>query len=401
MKDKKYLIFFIAIITIYVVYEMQKPKSEDWTVTYHYRDRIPFGTFATHDLLKDLFDQGDVPSSFKTIYELVEQEEVDDNFLAIAGNLIFDDNDFNSLLEHVEKGNTVFLAAQDFSTRFEDSLRFEAYLEQRLNPSDFTQIANELAEETKTRVRFALPNGNEETFVFPTLTTAAYFSKVESDSITEMAWREDGKPVLLKYNSGQGNLYLSTMPLAFTNYFVLHEETSAFASSMLSLLPEDEPLMHIEYYQMGKLESRSEIRALLSYPALRWAIFILLATVFIFILFESKRRQRIIAVIPPVKNATLEFVNTLGQLYHQQKNHKNLAQKRILFWKDYVRSHYTLRTDKLDEAFKLELTRKSGVEKAKVFALVELVERIEANDMIEEGELLMMEKLMNEFYGIV
>src|SRR5690606_3916168 len=126
MKDKKYLIFFIAIITIYVVYEMQKPKSEDWTVTYHYRDRIPFGTFATHDLLKDLFDQGDVPSSFKTIYELVEQEEVDDNFLAIAGNLIFDDNDFNSLLEHVEKGNTVFLAAQDFSTRFEDSLRFEA-----------------------------------------------------------------------------------------------------------------------------------------------------------------------------------------------------------------------------------------------------------------------------------
>ena len=44
---------------------------------------------------------------------------------------------------------------------------------------------------------------------------------------------------------------------------------------------------------------------------------------------------------------------------------------------------------------------KSGVEKAKVFALVELVERIEANDMIEEGELLMMEKLMNEFYGIV
>tara|TARA_R110001592_G_scaffold41791_7_gene136189 strand:- start:709 stop:1914 length:1206 start_codon:yes stop_codon:yes gene_type:complete len=400
MKDKKYLIFFIAIITIYVVYEMQKPKPEDWTVTFHHRDRIPFGTLATHDLLKDLFDQQEAPSSFKTMYELVEQEEIEDNLLILSSELMLDENDFSSLLTHVEKGHTVFLAAQDFSNRLEDSLHFETYLEQRLNPTDFTQIVNELAGEAKTRVRFAQPNGNEETFVFASLATAAYFSKVESDSITEMAWREDGKPVLIKYNSGQGDLYLSTMPLAFTNYFVLQEETSAFASSLLSLFPEEESLVHVEYYQMGKLESSSEIRALLSYPALRWAIYILLATVFIFLLFESKRRQRIIAVIPPVKNATLEFVNTLGQLYHNQKNHKNLAQKRILFWKDFVRSHYTLRTDKLDEPFKLELTRKSGAEKTTVFALVELIERAEANNMIEEGELLMMEKLMNEFYGI-
>ncbi|WP_323758379.1 DUF4350 domain-containing protein [Roseivirga sp.] len=400
MKDKKYLIFFIAIITIYVVYEMQKPNPEDWTPTYHYRDRIPFGTFATHGLLKDLFDQQEAPSSFKTIYELVEQEEIEDNLLILSSGLMLDENDFSSLLTHVEKGHTVFLAAQDFSSRLEDSLHFETYLEQRLNPADFTQVINELAAETKTNVRFSLPNGNEETFVFPSLATVAYFSKVESDSITEMAWREDGKPVLLKYNGGQGDLYLSTMPLAFTNYFVLQEETSVFTSSLLSLFPKDEPLLHVEYYQLGKLESQSEIRALLSYPALRWAIYILLASMLIFILFESKRRQRIIAVIPPVKNATLEFVNTLGQLYHQQKNHKNLARKRILFWKDFVRSHYTLRTDKLDEPFKLELTRKSGTEKTTVFALVELVERVEANNMIEEGELLLMEKLMNEFYGI-
>lgn len=400
MKNNKYLIFLIAIVTIYVIYEMQKPRPEDWMASFHYRDRIPFGTLVTHDLLKDIFDQQETPSSFKTIYELVKQEEVENNFLILTNKLALDENDLSSLLIHIEKGHTVLLAAQDFSVGIKDSLHFETKLENRVNPTDFTEIVNRLAEETKTKVRVAQSEGKESIFVFPSLATTAYFSKVENDSITEMAWREDGKPVLLKYNSGHGNLYLSTMPLAFTNYFVLQEETSAFASSLLSLFPKEESLMHIEYYQLGKLESRSEIRALLRYPALRWAIYILLATVFLFLLFESKRRQRIIAVIPPVKNATLEFVNTLGQLYNQQKNHKNLAQKRILFWKDFVRSHYTLRTDKLDESFKLELTRKSGAEKTTVFALVELIERVEANNMIEEGELLMMEKLMNEFYGI-
>ncbi|MGW8122791.1 DUF4350 domain-containing protein [Roseivirga echinicomitans] len=400
MKDKKYLLFFIAILTIYVVYEMQKPKPEDWSVTFHYRDRIPFGSLVTHDLMKDIFDQEVVPSSFKTMYELLEEDEIDDNILAIASDLMLNENDFASLLAHVEKGHTVLLATQDFISAIEDSLNFKTELEKRLNRFDLSEVENQLAEEAKNQVRFALPNGEERTFIFPTLATAGFFHSIENDSITEMAWREDGKPVLIKYHNGLGDLYLSTMPLAFTNYFVLHEETSAFASALLSLFPKEEHLLHVEYYQVGKIESTSEIRALLSYPALRWAIFILLGTLLIFLLFESKRKQRIIAVIPPVKNATLDFVQTLGQLYHQQKNHKNLAQKRILFWKDLVRSRYMLRTDKLDELFKLELARKSGVEKMTVFALVELIERIEKNDIIEEGELLMMEKLMNEFYGI-
>lgn len=400
MKDNKYLILFAIILTLYVVYEMQRPAPEDWSTTYHRRDAIPFGTYVTHDLMKDIFDQEEVNSSFKTMYQLTNEDSTQDNFLVVSDQLAVDKNDLASLLMHLDDNHTVLMAAQTFSDNLSDSLRFKVTLEENFSSLDYKAVVNELAGDAKTKIRLSRPNGATSEFVFPSLATKSYFSEVKSDSLTEMAWREDGKPVLLKYNAGSGDLYLSTMPLAFTNYFVLLEQTSAFASNLLSLLPADESVRHIEYYQLGRLESQSEFRVILQNETLRWALYILVLTLLIFLIFESKRRQRIIPIVLPLKNHTLEFVQTLGQLHHNQEDHKSLAQKRILFWKDHVRSRFMLRTDRMDEAFNLELSRKSGVEKASIDALIQLIVRVEEGSSLTEGELMLMEKLMNEFYGI-
>jgi len=401
VKENKYLIFFAVILALYVVYEMRKPVEEDWSATFHYRDAIPFGTYVTHDLMKDVFEDPQLNSSFKTIYELVEDDKAEVNLLVLANLLGMDKNDLESLLSHVENNHTVLLAAQNFSTNLADSLGFKVGGGSAVASLDYTAIVNELAGEGKTKVRFTNSDGAQMEFSFPSLVTSSYFSEVKSDSLTELAWREDGEPVLIKYNVGKGDLYLSTMPLAFTNYFVLLAPTSAFASSLLSLFPKEESLQHIEYYQLGSQASQSEFRVILQNDALRWALYILIITLLIFLLFESKRRQRIIPIVTPLKNTTLEFAQILGQLHHKQEDHKNLAKKIILFWKDYVRSKYMLRTDKLDNIFVLELQKKSGTKLESIEALVQIIEKVEADLSLKEGELMLIEKLMNEFYGIV
>ena len=67
--------------------------------------------------------------------------------------------------------------------------------------------------------------------------------------------------------------------------------------------------------------------------------------------FEMKRKQRIIPVINPLANTTLEFVGTIGDLYYQSAEHKNIAEKRIHFLMDQIRAKYWINTDKLDEIF--------------------------------------------------
>ena len=190
------------------------------------------------------------------------------------------------------------------------------------------------------------------------------------------------------------------MPLALTNYFVLDNETSSFAEALLSLFPAEQPLTHNEYYQMGRMESASSIRFLLKHKSLRWAYFLLIGSLALYVLFEMKRRQRIIPIIAPLKNTTLEFVNTLGSLHFRQSNHVNLAKKRVLYWLDFVRSHYNISASQIDKEFIMELANKSGKEKAMIELLVHTVIKVQDGGNLEETELLAFEKLLNKFYGL-
>ena len=74
--------------------------------------------------------------------------------------------------------------------------------------------------------------------------------------------------------------------------------------------------------------------------------------------FETRRRQRQVAVIPPVKNDSLAFTETIGKLYHSQKDNRNLARKMIRYYLEYIRTTYNLQTKKLDKEFAHKLARK-------------------------------------------
>src|SRR5579871_5141807 len=84
---------------------------------------------------------------------------------------------------------------------------------------------------------------------------------------------------------------------------------------------------------------------------LKWAYRIALITVIIFVFFEIKRRQRIIPVIEPLRNSTLDFVRTVGGVYFHQHNNKNIAEKKIQYFFEFIRSHFYLSTVYLDDEF--------------------------------------------------
>jgi hypothetical protein len=66
--------------------------------------------------------------------------------------------------------------------------------------------------------------------------------------------------------------------------------------------------------------------------------------VLLFIVFNGKRRQRIIPVIEPLKNETLNFVDTIGRLYFQHANHRDVAYKMQTYFMEYLRYTYNIDT---------------------------------------------------------
>jgi len=397
MGDRKFVIALVVLLVIYVVYEMNKPQPEDWTVTYDHKSTEPFGAKALEELMTPIFSEG-ISHQFKSVYELIEEDSLSENTLMVANSIALGRDDTDLLLEQVAAGRTIFLSAFGFGGVIADTFGLEATFQEFLGIMPAEEIEKALSGEATKQIFYEI-DGEQKMVDFPVIGATNSFEPLSSDSLEVLAYNDEDRPVLVRYRNN-GQLVFSTIPLSFTNYFTLLEETTAFTEAQLLLIPQDEPLIRNQYYHVGRLESTSPLRVLLSNPSLRWATFLLLFGILLFFLFQSKRKQRIIPVIQPLSNLTLEFVRTLGRLYYRQSDHVNLCKKRVLYWKEFIRSRYNLNTQYLNYDFIEELSYKSGRDEGLIAELVKSVNHIESGQQLSGELLLNFEKKLNEFYGI-
>jgi len=109
---------------------------------------------------------------------------------------------------------------------------------------------------------------------------------------------------------------------------------------------------------------------------------------FAFVFFEAKRKQRPIAILNPPNNDSLDFVKTVGNLYYESGNHKNIANKKIQYLLEHIRGHFYLNTTDInDPEFHRQLSRKSGKPSLNVEGLMTMIGIVSQKDQIHEDEL--------------
>ena len=127
-----------------------------------------------------------------------------------------------------------------------------------------------------------------------------------------------------------------------------------------------------------------------------WMLMILLALYFF---TEVKRRQRLIPEYSKPANDSLEFVTTIGKLYYEKGDHKNLADKLTLFLLDYIRNKYKLSTNELNDAFVQRLSLKTGIAVEELSKLIDTLTTIKLSDRISEQQLLQYHQQLENFYS--
>lgn len=387
----------IILLIVYVLFELSKPQEEDWSVTFHHESTAPFGSKALDELMKPVFNM-EISYAYKSMLELLQEDSIHANQMIIANSIELNQEDTELILKEVKNGHTFFMSAFGFAGSLADTFGIQVDFQEVLGLMPAAEIEKALSGQAKRQITFNIDDhiGSIE---YPAIGATNSFDSELPDSLEVLARNDEGRPVLIHYQNG-GQLVLSTIPLAFTNYFTLLDETASFTEEQVLLIPRDEPLIRNHYYQLGRLESTTPLRVLLSNQALRWATFILLFGVLIYFIFQSKRTQRMIPVMTPLSNLTLEFVHTLGRLYYRQSNHVKLSAKRVLYWKEYIRTHYNLNTQELDQSFINELVNKSGKDENLIESLVRVAKQIEKGQGMANEQLLHFEKDLNEFYGI-
>jgi len=150
-------------------------------------------------------------------------------------------------------------------------------------------------------------------------------------------------------------------------------------------------------YKPGQ-EASTPLRYILSQKALRAAWFTILGLAFVFLFFSSKRVQRVIPVVAPPENSSLEFAKTLGNLYMNSKNHKDIAKKKYSYWLDFLREEYYLIIDNPENLEAQKIAEKTGVKLDVINKIIKIKNYIDEYRDIGQDTLLKFNEAIEAFH---
>lgn len=394
MKDLKiYLIIAFSLLIVYCVIQYNRPKPIDWNPTYLNTAKIPYGTYVAYHQLQDIFPGATICSSRQPVYNtladtLLENKYQPGSYIIIAPKVDLDEYDYKLMLNYIQKGNAVFIAAFYVNQFLKDKLKLNINSEKSFSINK------------KTKLNFTNPALNpEQTYAFDRQIGAQYFSKFDTSKAVVLGKNEYKHSNFIRYQFGKGYLYLMPSPDYFTNYNLLKPAGNDYAAKALSYLPAKGEIIWDEYSASGpEGDGDSPMRVFLSHPELKWAYFIALFTLLFFVLYEIKRRQRIIPIADPLQNSTVDFVKVVGQVYYQQRNNLNIASKKVVFFLEYIRTRYQLKTNVIDQELIQNLINKSGTNTDLVTGIFKHIDDVQNGKQMNDKELINVNYLTEQFY---
>jgi len=392
----KYIFVVAVLFGLLFANELSKPKPINWRKTYAKKDKIPFGGYIVHDQLKKLNNKYPFKTIKKNPYEYIDStegilKESPINLIIIQSQGYIDEYEWYKIKEFAQNGNTVFIASNSLGTDILEDLDIA-----------INRLQNILTDDTVFRGRL-LDNVFDKKANYSSLFVGeiSYFNLTKkADNITTLGVVNGFYPDFIKYEIGKGNIYLHANPTAFSNIHILNKNNYNYTFAALSYLPQQATIWD-EYYKnlpVTKQESSSPLAFMLSQPALKWALYTLLLGALLFFIFRAKRRQRIIPIVTPLANTSLEFTKTIGRLYFNKGNHHDIALKRIQYFSQYLHSRYNLRFDNKNPEFVQHLAEKSGVAERDVIDIIKQINAIRKKKGIAPNELLELNKKIDHFY---
>jgi hypothetical protein len=354
-------------------------------------DDLPYGTQIAYKSLPFIFPDAEI-SINKEKQLVIPSGEGKAARIIITDGMYAEGADVTSLLNFVGEGNIVFISANRFSDTLLKNFQLRA-----TNVRQFTEEPDSLTVGVYNPVS-AVYNS----FSYPGDSYDNYVTRLDSQYVSVLGRDGHGRPDFVRLNyKGGGAVYLHFAPLAFSNFFLLHKGNMAYYENVLSYLPSraikrfvwDESF---RYARRGK--QFSTLGFITRNPPLLWAFWLLLLLLLVIYLFDSKRRQRRIPVIPPLSNTSLDFVRTIGRLYYQRRDNHNLASKMVTHFQDQVRTRYHLAATTLEEGFADRLAYRTGYPKQALAGLVEYMQQLPSKAFVSDEELLDFYRQLEAFY---
>jgi len=386
----KIYVFFLLLIVVGLVYvEANRPQPINWSPSFSINSKAPFGMYVFDKEHKTIFKDQYVEKFGNTIYEFLNENfneydtlyDVSGTILVIDKQIALDQPSLEQFLDFIAQGNQAFLSAKVLPNNLLDTLQIEV---------------NEVF--TNDSMVCTTTNNPKKEYFFYKEAENIYFSKFDSINSVVLGHQRTHNTQqklvnCLEVPFGEGTIILHTQPIVFTNYYLLKDKTYQYPENLLKFVEDYDILWYLEGTKSESLDD-SPLRYVLKNPPLRWAWYLLLMGLVVFVIFTAKRKQRIVPIITPLTNTTVDFAKTIGNLYFQEGNHHTILDKKIIYFLEHIRNEYFLDTFELNQVFAQKLHQKSGKN-------LELIDKIIQTIKKHRNQLNTTEKDVIEFVKLI
>lgn len=440
--SRNFLFAMLVLFVLFCLLQINLPKKFVWSPTFSHVDKQPLGCFVFDSVLTQSLPNG-YHVTKKTFFQL-DQEHAKEKIsvLMVVDQQDLKQLDVKYLCNIARRGGKVMVVASSsfddgrnadtvvvdelertFKVRIEDGIYFSlrgilSGLKAHDNDMYDTIYWNNretMYAAQSYRMFYNMVGGTLFVDSVPkvkrlayTLSTAGYDYKYDSlyvgdftrfDTIVDKKERIERIdtfaikkiPVAVSVPYGKGEVIFVSSPLLFTNYGMLEGNTFVYIFRLMSYLA-DLPVYRTEAYVKTDamlVAEQSPFREFIKRPPLRWALYLALLGVVLFMIFTARRRQRVIPIMSKPANRSLEFIQLIGTLYYQRKDHVDLVRKKFKLFAEELRktAGVDISDVNTDDREYLLLAEKTGMNcdrLKKVIRQIRLVLHSEGNISVEE-----------------
>lgn len=377
--NRLFIIGVLAFIALVFVVQYRMPRKFQWTPTYDHRDRQPFGCYVFDSTVKNSLPQ-DYRVVKKTFYQLSQDSTAaPQGVLMVADEVRFTTTDIAVIRRLAARGWRILLASEMLGA-LADSLQLAS--EWHYTPGTLLQYAQ------KGQERDTIVWQGDSTYCprcftyYPQLLSHTIGGKVDSLGyrVLSRSCQHSEEPVAVRITIGQGAVIWVSTPLVFTNYGILDQDNYHYVFRLLTQL-DGLPVVRTESYIPKTAATQTPLRYILSQQPLRWALYLTLLTITLFMVFTARRRQRAVPVVKEPENMSLAFARQIGTLYAQRKDYTDAVVKKYTYMAEELRTllHIDI-TDVTADAHNLRLLAlHTGQQEPQLAVLLDELRRLAAD----------------------
>lgn len=379
---KIYLMILGGVILLLSLIEMSKTEVIDWRITFDINSTSPFGLLIFNEQADDLFHHK-IERVKLMPYEYFSENTIDEKLNILLINPIITDEGWDKVLERASQGDHVFFMGDYLPQAVQESL--EIKLRRNYDNPEYFVF---------TELQFEY-----DTLHIHSLTRNRTISEINPETTRILGFEENNynnrNTNFVEVSRGQGKVFVHTEPMSITNYHLLEKADFKYVENIFSYLPDQKTI----WFQNNVAEeiSTTPLRFILKEKPLRYAWYLALFSMVLFIIFHAKRQQRIIPIVEPLTNTSAEFVRTIGNLYLQEGNYKDMAQKKATYFLARLRNELLIDTSNLDETFQHRLEQKTTANPEIIKRLMPLLKKaIHKQAPVQKEELIELNDLIDK-----